>query len=71
MNSQAWIFLAVSGLISFFLGAWLRRTFNRRRFERQQQAAEQLRALAAERERQEPPSHNKGKRRRQLRSRGD
>jgi hypothetical protein len=65
MNSQAWIILAVSGLISFFLGNWLRRVFNRRRFEQQQKAVAQLRALAAERESQEPPSHNKAKRRRQ------
>jgi hypothetical protein len=30
------------------LGAWLRRFFNRRRFERQQKAMEQMRMLAAE-----------------------
>ena len=70
MNSQAWIILAVSGVFSFMLGAWLRRFFNRRRFEKQQKAVEQMRALAAERELQAPPSHNKAKRRRQQRARG-
>ena len=69
MTSEAWIILAISGLLSFFVGAWLRRFMNRRRFERSQEALAQMRSAAAERERQAPASHNKAKRRRQQRSR--
>ena len=68
MTSDAWIILAISGLLSFFVGAWLRRFMNRRRFERSHEALAQMRAAAAERERQAPASHNKAKRRRQRRA---
>ena len=71
MTSDAWIILVISGLLSFLVGAWLRRLMNRRRFERNQQAIAQMRAAAAERERQAPASHNKAKRRRQQRARQD
>ena len=69
MTSDAWIILVISGLLSFFVGAWLRRVMNRRRFQRSQEALAQMRSAAAERERQAPASHNKAKRRRQQRSR--
>jgi hypothetical protein len=69
MTSEAWIILVISGLLSFFVGAWLRRVMNRRRFQRSQEALAQMRSAAAERERQAPASHNKAKRRRQQRSR--
>jgi type II secretory pathway pseudopilin PulG len=69
MTSDAWIILVISGLLSFFVGAWLRRFMNRRRFQRNQEALAQIRSAAAERERQAPASHNKAKRRRQQRSR--
>jgi type II secretory pathway pseudopilin PulG len=69
MTSDAWIILVISGLLSFFVGAWLRRFMNRRRFQRNQEALAQMRSAAAERERQAPASHNKAKRRRQQRSR--
>ena len=69
MTSDAWIILVISGLLSFFVGAWLRRVMNRRRFQRSQEALSQMRSAVAERERQAPASHNKAKRRRQQRSR--
>lgn len=69
MTSDTWIILVISGLLSFFVGAWLRRFMNRRRFERSQEAIAQMRAAVAERERQAPASHNKAKRRRQQRKR--
>jgi uncharacterized membrane protein (DUF106 family) len=69
MTSDAWIILVISGLLSFFVGVWLRRVMNRRRFQRSQEALAQMRSAAAERERQAPASHNKAKRRRQQRSR--
>jgi ABC-type transport system involved in cytochrome bd biosynthesis fused ATPase/permease subunit len=69
MTSDAWIILVISGLLSFFVGAWLRRVMNRRRFQRSQDALAQMRSAVAERERQAPASHNKAKRRRQQRSR--
>ena len=69
MTSDAWIILIISGLLSFFVGAWLRRFMNRRRFQRQQEALAQMRSAVAERERQAPASHNKAKRRRQQRAR--
>ncbi|MEI7785326.1 MAG: hypothetical protein WCK08_13145 [Betaproteobacteria bacterium] len=69
MTSDSWIILIISGLLSFVVGAWLRRTMNRRRFERSQEAVAQMRVAVAERERQAPASHNKAKRRRQQRGR--
>ena len=69
MTSDAWIILVISGLLSFFVGAWLRRFMNRSRFQRSQEALAQMRSAAAERERQAPASHNKAKRRRQQRAR--
>ena len=67
MTSDAWIILVISGLLSFFVGAWLRRVMNRRRFQRSQEALAQMRSAVAERERQAALNLERHARRRQER----
>ena len=69
MDSNALAILLGTGLLSFLLGSWLRRWWLRRRRALTEAMLRSLQELARQRADTQPPSLNKGKRRRQQRER--